>query len=185
MRNGATCGNEILPWPELRAEETEPHWYAAYTCANHEKRVAQQMRERSLDYFLPQYKAMRRWKDRRVELDLPLFPGYVFVRVALRERLRVLQVSSVVNLVSFGGRPVALPDEQMTRLRDGLATKLRAGPHPYLTVGRRVRILRGALEGMEGILLRLRGSVRVVLSVELILRSISVEVDAADIAPAA
>src|SRR5271169_4977895 len=108
MRNEATSGNDFTAWPDLRAEEGEPHWYAAYTFANHEKRVAQQMQQRSLDHFLPQYKAMRRWKDRRVELDMPLFPGYVFVRVALRERLRVLQVSSVVNLVSFGGRPVAL-----------------------------------------------------------------------------
>jgi transcription termination/antitermination protein NusG len=170
---------------DSRLEEAEPHWYAAYTCANHEKRVAEQMRERSVDHFLPQYRAMRRWKDRRVQLDLPLFPGYVFVRVSLGERLRVLQVPSVVRLVSFGGRPVALPDEQMTRLREGLASKMQAGPHPYLTVGRRVRILRGALAGLEGILVRLRGSVRVVLTLELILRSISVEVDAADIAPAA
>ncbi|MGA8220687.1 MAG: UpxY family transcription antiterminator [Candidatus Acidiferrales bacterium] len=170
---------------DSRREEAEPHWYAAYTCANHEKRVAEQMRERSVDHFLPQYRALRRWKDRRVALDLPLFPGYVFVRVALSERLRVLQVPSVVRLVSFGGRPVELPDEQMTRLLEGLSSKVLAGPHPYLTVGRRVRILRGALEGMEGILLRLRGSVRVVLSLELILRSISVEVDAGDIAPAA
>jgi transcription antitermination factor NusG len=168
----------------IRDEEFEPHWYAAYTCANHEKRVAEQMRERLVDHFLPQYRSQRRWKDRRVQLDLPLFPGYVFVRVALRERLRVLEVPSVVRLVSFGGRPAALPDEQMTRLREGLATNLRAGPHPYLTVGRRVRILRGALAGMEGILLRVKGSVRVVLTLELILRSISVEVDAADIAPA-
>jgi transcription termination/antitermination protein NusG len=170
---------------DSRKEESEPHWYAAYTCANHEKRVAEQMRERSVDHFLPQYRSMRRWKDRRVELDLPLFPGYVFVHVSLGERLRVLQVPSVVRLVSFGGGPVELPDEQMTRLREGLGSKLKAGPHPYLTVGRRVRIRRGALAGMEGILLRMRGSVRVVLSLELIMQSISVEVDAADIAPAA
>jgi len=184
MKNAAAADKELSYRPGTPIPEIEPRWYAAYTCANHEKRVAEQMRQRSVEHFLPQYRSLRRWKDRRIELELPLFPGYVFVRMALRERLRVLEVPSVVHIVSFGGRPVALPDEQMTRLRDGLSPSLRAGPHPYMTAGRRVRILHGALAGMEGILLRLKGSLRVVLSLDLILRSISVEMDAADITPA-
>jgi len=185
MGIAATAQHELQETLDRQAGQSEPHWYAAYTCANHEKRVAEQMAERSLDFFLPQYRSVRRWKDRRVELEMPLFPGYIFVHMELRERLRVLEVPSVVRLVGFGGRAAALPDEQITRLRSGLEPKLRPGPHPYLTVGRRMRILRGALEGMEGILLRCKGSIRVVLTLELILRSISVEVDAADIAPAA
>jgi transcription antitermination factor NusG len=86
-------------------------------------------------------------------------------------------------LVSFGGHPAALPDETMTRLREGLAGGLRAEPHPYLNVGRRVRLQRGALAGAEGILLRRKGRIRVVLSIELIARSVAAEVDLADIAP--
>jgi transcription antitermination factor NusG len=160
-----------------------PCWYAVYTSANHEKRVAEQMAQRSLEHFLPQYASVRRWKDRRVELSLPLFPGYVFVRLPLRDRLRVLKIPSVVRLVSFGGHPAALPDETMTRLREGLAGGLRAEPHPYLNVGRRVRLQRGALAGAEGILLRRKGRIRVVLSIELIARSVAAEVDLADIAP--
>jgi transcription antitermination factor NusG len=171
--------------PAVVAGYNLSRWYAVYTSANHEKRVAEQMAQRSVEHFLPQYASVRRWKDRRVQLDLPLFPGYVFVRFALRDRLRVLKIPSVVCLVSFGGQPAALPDEIVTQLREGLAGKLRVEPHPYLTVGRRVRVLRGSLAGTEGILVRKKGSFRVVLSLELIQRSIAVEVDIADIAPTA
>ncbi len=83
-------------------------WYAAYTCANHEKHVARQLEEKNIKCFLPLYRSVRRWKDRRKELELPLFPGYVFVQAAPEEHLRVLQTSSVVRFVSFGGRPAAL-----------------------------------------------------------------------------
>src|SRR5437762_14202716 len=123
--------------PALWAEQ---HWYAAYTCAQHEKRVAAELGMREVEHFLPLYSSVRRWKDRRVTLDLPLFPGYVFVRLALRDRLRVVQIPSVVRLVGFNGLPVALPDEEMGILRSGLSQSLRAEPHPFLTVGRRVQI---------------------------------------------
>src|SRR5215467_7020856 len=92
-----------LPAPQLPLEYVEPHWYAAYTCANHEKRVAEQLIERAVEHFLPQYESVRRWKDRRVKLQLPLFPGYVFVRLELRNQIRVLQIPSVVRLVGFNG----------------------------------------------------------------------------------
>src|SRR5215469_9864109 len=99
----------------------EPHWYAVYTCANHERRVAAELGARAVEHFLPMYGSVRRWKDRRVHLDLPLFPGYVFVRLALRDRLRVLQIPSVVRLVGFNGLPAALPDTEMETLRSGLS----------------------------------------------------------------
>jgi len=152
----------------------KPCWYAAYTSANHEKKVAAELGRRSVESFLPLYSSMRRWKDRRIRLDLPLFPGYVFVRLALRDRIRVLQVPSIAKLVSFGGLPVALPDEQLEALRAGLNGEYRAEPHPYLTVGRRVRVLRGPFQGADGILIRRKGIFRVVLSLEAILRSIAV-----------
>jgi transcription antitermination factor NusG len=161
----------------------QPHWYAAYTCANHEKLVAAELTARGVEHFLPLYSSVRRWKDRRVRLDLPLFPGYVFVRLALVERLRVLQVPRVVHLVGFSGAPASLPDEQVEILRAGLAEKLHAEPHPFLTVGRRVRIVRGPLGGLEGVLLRKKGNFRFVLSVELIQRSLSVVVDSVDVQP--
>src|SRR4029077_3812170 len=132
----------------------DPFWYAAYTSANHEKRVAEQLARRSVEHFLPLYETVRRWKDRRKQLQLPLFPGYVLVRLALRDRLQVLQVPGVANLVGFSGTPTALPQEEIDALRASLASGARAEPHPYLTVGRRVRIKSGPLAGMEGILVR-------------------------------
>jgi transcription antitermination factor NusG len=167
----------------LPALSPEPRWYAAYTCANHEKRVAAELGARDVEHFLPLYSSMRRWKDRRVQLQLPLFPGYVFVRLALRDRQRVVQIPSVVRLVGFGGLPTALPDTEVDIMRSGLSQSLRAEPHPFLTVGRRVRITGGPFAGLEGILKRKRSNLRVVVSLALIQRSVSVEVSAADLAP--
>ena len=165
--------------PELAA--AQPHWYALYTCANHEKRVAAELNSRAVEHFLPIYSSVRRWKDRRVTLDLPLFPGYVFVRLALRDRMRVVQIPSVVRLVGFGGLPTALPDTEMEIMRWGLSQSLRAEPHPFLTVGRRVRIIGGPFAGLEGVLKGKKSSLRVVVSLELIQRSMAVDVDIADV----
>src|SRR6267378_5914263 len=115
---------------QMQMAMVEPRWYAAYTCANHEKRVAAELGAREVEHFLPLYSSVRRWKDRRVNLDLPLFPGYIFVRFALRNRLRVIQIPSVVRLVGFGGYPTALPDTEMEIMRSGLSERLRAEPHP-------------------------------------------------------
>jgi transcription antitermination factor NusG len=136
----------------LPAVWDEERWYAAYTCAQHEKRVVAELGMREVEHFLPLYRSVRRWKDRRVQLELPLFPGYVFVRLALRDRLRVVQIPSVVRLVGFNGLPTALPDEEIEILRSGLCENLCAEPHPFLTTGRRVRIIGGAFAGLEGIL---------------------------------
>jgi len=156
-------------------------WYAAYTCANHEKRVAEQLSERSVEHFLPLYESVRRWKDRRVNLQMPLFPGYVFVRLDLRHRLRVLEIPSVANLVSFGGTPAVLPDAEIEVLRTSLASRVRAEPHPYLTVGRRVRVKAGPLAGLQGLLVKRKNRARFVVTVELIQRAMAVEIDEADI----
>jgi len=165
------------------AGECPPLWYAAYTSANHEKKAAAEISRRGVESFLPLYRTVRRWSDRRVELEMPLFPGYVFVHLALRERLRVLQVPGVAKLVGFGGLPVALPDEQVEALRAGLDKQMLAKPHSYLVVGRRVRVVHGPLTGAKGILVRKKGIYRVVLSLELIMRSVAVEVEATDVEP--
>lgn len=155
----------------------EPFWYAAYTSANREKRVAEQLARRSLEHFLPLYRTVRRWKDRQVQLQAPLFPGYVFVRLALRDRLQVLQVPGVANLVGFSGIPAALPQEEIDALRTALGSGTRVEPHSYLTAGRRVAVKSGPLAGMQGILVRKKNQERFVISVDLILRSVAVEVD--------
>jgi transcription termination/antitermination protein NusG len=167
----------------LPLESTEPRWYAAYTSANHEKRVAEQLGARAVEHFLPLYHSVRRWKDRRVELDMPLFPGYVFVRMALRDRLQVLKTPGVATIVGFNGQLAALPDAEVEGLKKGLVCGVRAEPHPFLTVGRRVRVKAGPLEGLEGIVVRRKNRVRLVVSLDLIHRAAAIEVEAADLEP--
>jgi transcription antitermination factor NusG len=161
----------------------EPRWYAGYTAARHEKRVAEHFQQRGIEHFLPLYETIHRWNNGRHRVSLPLFPGYIFVRIALRERLRVLEVPGFVRLVGFNALPQALPQYDIDRMREALTGGVMAEPYPYLTAGRRVEIRRGPLAGMTGILLRRQNKYRVVISVELIMRAMAVEVAAEDVAP--
>ena len=164
-------------------EYFEPHWYAAYTCANHEKGVAQQLERKSVECLLPLYESVRRWKDRRVRLQLPLFPGYVFVRLALRDRLRALQIPGVAKLVGFDGHPAPVPNEDIVAVRACLAGRHPVQPHRYLRRGQRVRVLSGPLAGLAGIVVREKKTTRLVVSLDLLMRSVSVEFDTADFVP--
>jgi len=164
-----------------RSAISEAKWYAIYTWANHEKSVARQLEVRSIESFLPLYEKVSRWKDRRVKLQLPLFSGYVFVRMALEEKLRVLEIPGVVRLVGFSGVPAPLDNGEIEAVRNGLAGAVAAEPCPYLRVGRLVCLNSGPLKGMQGVLVKKKSGYRFVLSIELIQRSVSVEVDAADI----
>ena len=151
---------------------------------NHEKRVTQQLEQRSVEHFLPLYESARRWKDRRVRLQMPLFPGYVFVKLALRDRLQLFQIPGIVHLVSFSGRPAPLPQEDIQAIRSCLDRGHQVEPHPYLKAGRRVRVMSGPLKGLEGIILRRKNKTRFVLSFELIARSVAVEIGDIDLVPA-
>jgi transcription antitermination factor NusG len=161
------------------------NWYALYTCPRHEKCVAHQIEQRSISCFLPVYRSVRRWKDRRKELELALFPGYVFVQLELKDRFRVLQLPSAVRLVSFNGQPAVLPEAEIEELRQRLSRGGRVEPHPYLRVGRRVRVRAGPMQGLEGIIVRRKDRCRVVFSLDLIMRSVAVEVDETDVEPMA
>jgi transcription antitermination factor NusG len=152
------------------------HWYAIYTSANHEKKVAAQLVRLGVEHFLPTYESVRQWSDRRVRLQLPLFPGYLFAHTALRDRLPILQTPGVVRLVGTGAHPLPLDAGQVESLRAGLAT-ISAEPYPYLPVGQRVRVAAGPLQGMEGVLVRRKSGPRVVISIELIQRSFVVDID--------
>lgn len=174
--------SEIVNY-SIAAELSDEHWYAAYTCANHEKCVARELQVRAVEHFLPLYSCVRRWKDRKVRLEMPLFPGYVLLRLALRYKLRALEIPSIVRIVGFNGRPAALPDSEVEALRTGLSNQGRAAPCPNLSVGRRVRITGGPFAGLEGIFKQKRNSFRVVVSLDLIQRSIAVDVDTTDIQP--
>ena len=169
--------------PADAASHGEERWFAAYTRARHEKSVVQHFEARAVEHFLPLYTSMRRWQNRSVQLELPLFPGYVFVRIALGVRLRVLEVPGVVRLVGFNGQPYPLEDREIESLRRGIMNASRIEPYPYLNliVGSRVRIKSGPLAGVEGKLVRKKNTYRVVLSLDLIARAAAVEVDSADI----
>jgi transcription antitermination factor NusG len=167
----------------VSARELEARWYAVYTKSRHEKSVAELLTRRFINVFVPLYTTVRRWRNGPHEVQLPLFAGYAFVHIALRERLEVLRVPGVARLIGFNGMPTPLPDREIERLRQTLANGTKAEPHPFLNVGRRVRIRAGSLAGCEGILVRRQGNPRVVLSIELIQRSVLVEVEASSLEP--
>src|SRR6266478_2351677 len=180
LANSMTISESVMntaDYPRTEPNFFEPLWYAVYTNANHEKRVAQQLGQRSIEHLLPLYDSVRRWKDRRVHLQMPLFPGYVFVRFALRDRLQVLQIPSVAHLVSFAGHPAPLPEEDIRVIQNCVNHGCQVEPHPYLQAGRRARVRSGPLRGMEGIILRRKNRTRFVLSFELIMRSVAVEIE--------
>lgn len=157
------------------------HWYALYTNARHEKVVARQLEERQVETFLPLYRTWHRWKDRRKQVELALFPSYVFVRIGEEHKLKVLKVPGAVSVVSFNGKMAALPQREIDALRNALENDVHAEPCPYLQVGKRIRVKAGPMAGAEGVLSRKKDKFRVVISVDALMRSVAVEVDAADL----
>ena len=123
-----------------------PRWYAAYTLPRHEKAVADRLVQQKVESYLPLYSAVRCWNHRRVEVELPLFPGYVFVKMLLADRIRILSRPGIIRLVSFNGNPAVLPDEEIERLKSSLAI-WKATPYPFLTAGKQVRIKSGPFAG--------------------------------------
>lgn len=159
----------------------EPRWFALYTTPRHEKRISDMLAERDIETFLPLYRHSRTWKKSRpVVLELPLFPTYIFVRIARDKRGVVLSIPGAVSIVGSPREPWPLPDLEVEALRAGLLEK-RIEPHPYLIGGERVRIKAGVMAGVEGVLLRKKNDFRVVLSLDTIMRSVAVEVDAEDL----
>jgi len=173
--------NEEAPVPVIM--NSQRNWFAVYTASNHEKKVQEHLRMRDIETFLPLYTATRRWKNRTtVKVDLPLFRGYVFVRIACTESARVLAVPNVRFMVGDGRKALPLPDEEIELLRTGLHLR-RVDPYPYLKVGARARIRSGPLAGLEGIVVRKDDQLRVVLSLDLIRKSIAVHVSADELEP--
>jgi transcription antitermination factor NusG len=163
---------------------SEPRWFAAYVKSRHESRVARHLEKRDVEYFLPQYTSERRWSDRKVNLMMPLFPGYLFVRILIHDRMRILEAPGVLHLVGASGRPEPLDDAEIELMKAAVMKCNDPKPHSFIAVGDRVTVIRGALEGHQGLLVRDKGNHRIVLSMDLIQRSMSVEVDLDDVVPA-
>ena len=164
--------------------DTMPRWFAVYTTPRHEKHVSEILAERQIETFLPLYRANRQWKKSSpVVLDLPLFPTYVFVRIERKSRGVILGTPGVLSIVGSSKEAWPLPDLEIDALRSGLLER-KIEPHPYLIMGERVRIMAGVMAGVEGVLVRKKNDLRVVLSLDTIMRSVAVEVNADDIEPA-
>jgi transcription antitermination factor NusG len=164
-------------------EDASLHWYALHIRSRHEKRVAERLGSQSLETFLPLHRSRHTWRNGvHVDVDLPLFPCYLFARAASHDRLRLLQHPGVLGFAASSARPTIITDEEISALRTATES-LKAEPHPYLNEGDPVRIVAGPLAGMTGMLTRRKQEYRVVLCIEAIMRSIVVEVSEFDIEP--
>lgn len=163
--------------------EASLNWYALHIRSRHEKRVAERLGSQSLETFLPLHRSRHTWKNGvHVDVDLPLFPCYLFARASIQDRIHLLQHPGVLGFAASSAKPTVIPDEEISILRTA-TENLKAEPHPYLNNGDSVRIVAGPLAGMTGILTRRKQEYRVVLSIEAIMRSIVVEVSEFDIEP--
>src|ERR1051325_1120145 len=159
--------------------EATKNWFAVFTISRHEKRVEEHLRVRSIENFLPLYEKQRQWKDgSKGMLHLPLFANYIFVRIGCGERIPVLNAPGVISIVG-GTKPLPVPESYIYFLREGVRHR-KIEPHPYLAIGTRVRIRSGVMAGMEGMLLRKKNNFRVVLTLEMIMKSVTVEVEIED-----
>jgi transcription antitermination factor NusG len=178
IQEGPNCGERLESLSSARQR-----WYAVCVSPRHEKAVASYLMRSGVSCLLPTYRSCRRWKDRQKELDMVLFPNYVFVNLDLQQRMRVLRSPGVSCFVTFQGKPAPIQDSEIRPLALGARAGLKLEPHPYLRRGRRVRVVRGPLTETEGLLVRRKERYRLVLSVELIMRSMMVEVDESDVEP--
>ncbi|HVU46550.1 MAG TPA: UpxY family transcription antiterminator [Terracidiphilus sp.] len=158
-------------------------WWAVYTRHQHEKTVADMLSTKGFDVFLPLYDSLRRWKDRKKMLSLPLFPCYVFVKGNLQRKLQVVTTPGVHMILYHGEKVAMIPDAEIQAIRAAVEGRFRVEPHPFLKCGDRVRVIRGSLKGVEGILTRKKNLSRLILSVAMLAQSVAVEIDACDAEP--
>jgi transcription antitermination factor NusG len=152
-------------------------WFATYTATRHEKKVAEYLAGKEIEHYMPLYRDRHRWGKNNVDLRLPLFPNYLFVHLACGEHGRVLNVPGVIAVLGCGREHFPVPDVYIHALREG-EREHKIEPYTQLAIGDRVRIICGAMAGMEGVLVRKRNEFRVVLTLEMLRRSVAVEVDA-------
>jgi transcription antitermination factor NusG len=166
------------------AEMTPSHWYAVYTRSRHEKQVETMLRRQALETYLPLRRTWSRRRDRRVTVEMPAMPGYLFVRCALygEVRAQLKKTAGVIRVVENAGRACVIPEEQIESLRLILARSFDADAHPNFNVGDRVQVVRGPLVGAQGRLVRVAaGRHKLVVAVEFVNQAVAVEIDAADV----
>ena len=152
-------------------------WYAIYTRPRHEKKVHAQLTEKEIETFLPLISRKRQWKDRKKTVEMPLFSSYIFVDFEYKYRFDVLETDGVVKIVNFNGSPAVVPDWQIESLRQMLASPKTIQLENYIRPGELVEVTEGPMQGMRGTVVTRKNSNRLVLSIEGIMQSVSVEVD--------
>lgn len=169
--------------PPLGFAQEESSWYAVHTKVRHEKRVAAQFEEQRVCTFLPLLHQVHRWSDRRSVVEIPMFSCYAFVHMVqtVEERLKVLRTPGVLGFVGSERQGTSIPDEQIESLRKAVSEKVPCLPYPFISAGKRVRIRGGSLDGVEGILMRQGGDHSLVISVELLQRSVSIRFEGYEI----
>jgi transcription antitermination factor NusG len=165
--------------------EPDPMWFAVYTRSRHEQRVYDRLCSSDTEVFLPMMESVRQWSDRRKRIMLPLFPGYLFVKIPWLPdfRLAILKQPGVVRIVSDYEKAAPIPEEQIMAIQRFIAHDIRMDPCPYIRIGQRAEIRKGVLKGLQGILLRKKGAYRFIVAVDLIQQAVSVEVNAEDLLP--
>jgi transcription antitermination factor NusG len=182
--NLAAGNGDILTTMANEVKSTDGvSWWAIYTRHQHERTVAEMLSTKGFEIFLPLYESLRRWKDRKKLLSLPLFPCYVFVRGDLGRKLQIVSTPGVHMILHRGEDVATVPDPEISAIRRAVDGSLLIEPHPFLKVGERVRVIRGAMDGVEGILIRKKNLYRLVLSVAMLAQSVAVEVSALDVEP--
>jgi transcriptional antiterminator NusG len=166
------------------AAEAVP-WYAVYTRSRHEKLVAEQFAQKKISTFLPLRVEVHRWQDRYKKVEMPLFRGYVFAQYERESgaRISILRTTGVVRIVGFGQEDVSIPGEQIEALQRLLETRQLVHRHRYLQVGERVKVISGALAGVEGILVRVKKQDRLVIAIEPIRQAVAVELSGYEVVP--
>ena len=170
---------EFLTREALATED----WHALYVRHQHEKAIEANLRRNDFEALTPAYSSIRKWKDRTRRLMVPLFPGYVFLHGGLKFKSKILATPGVCSFVTFGGVPATIPEAEIESIRRVTESSCAVEPHPYLKCGDRVRIISGQLTGIEGLLVRRKSSLRLVLSADMLERSIAVEIDASEVEP--
>jgi transcription antitermination factor NusG len=165
------------------SSERRAEWFALRVRSNYEKKVADALRGKGYEEFLPVYRQRRRWSDRVREVELPLFKGYVFSRFDVDKRLPILTIPGVVSIAGCGRAPLAIDSAEIASLQHMVRLNLEAEPWPYLHVGQQVSIDRGPLAGLQGVLTAIKKPCRLVLAVSLLQRAVAVEIDEQWVSP--
>jgi transcription antitermination factor NusG len=158
------------------------NWYALFTRHQFEKSVALALSNKNFEIFLPLCPSVRQWQDRAKLLSVPLFPGYLFIREGMDQQLQILTTPGVVRIVGWGGRPAVVPQVQLEAVKRIIESRLTVESHPLLERGDRIRVKTGPLAGLEGILARIKGATRLVVSMEMLGQSAAVEIDILSVA---